>query len=54
MDTIDKGTIDADVDFAKRRAEGAPDRCRKIEGTLYHYRKAVASASLGAIIKTRD
>ena len=51
---VDKGTIDADVDFAARRQEGAPDRCRSIEGYLYHYRHSVASASQGAIIKTRD
>lgn len=51
---VDKGTIDAEVDFNKRRKEGAPCRCRDIEGTLYHYRHSVSSASLGAIIKTRD
>lgn len=51
---VDKGIIEAEVDFEARRKEGAEDHTRSTEGYLYHYRHSVASASLGAIIKTRD
>lgn len=48
------GTINAAVDFAARRQENVPDRCAKAEGYLYHYRHNAASASQGAVFKTRD
>ncbi len=49
-----KGTINARVDFDKRRREGASGHWGKTCGYLYHYRHSVASASAGAVIKTRD
>ena len=49
-----KGTIEAKVDFEKRRAEGALDKWEKTHGYLYHYRHSVATASEGAVIKTHD
>ena len=51
---VDKGTINADVDFEARRAEGARSHESKAEGYLYHYRHSCESASRGALIKTRD
>ena len=51
---VDNGIIEAEVDFEARRKEGAEDHTRSVEGYLYHYRHSVASASLGAVIKTRD
>ena len=51
---VDKGIIEAKVDFEARRKEGASMPDNKVEGYLYHYRRNVASSSLGAIIKTRD
>ncbi|MCR5537545.1 MAG: dihydroxy-acid dehydratase, partial [Succinivibrio sp.] len=51
---VDKGIIEADVDFEARRREGAEDKTRTAEGYLYHYRHSVASASCGAIIRTRQ
>ena len=51
---VDKGIIEADVDFEARRKEGAADKTRTAEGYLYHYRHSVASANLGAIIRTRQ
>ncbi len=51
---VDKGTIEAKVDFEARRREGASLPPRPVEGYLYHYRASCASSSLGAIIRTRD
>ena len=51
---VDKGIINADVDFEQRRAEGAKMPENKVEGYLYHYRASCASSSEGAIIRTRD
>lgn len=52
---VDTGVIEApEVDFDERRKEGAEDHTNKAEGYLYHYRHSCASASEGAVIKTRD
>lgn len=51
---VDRGIIEAEVDFAARRKEGAVMPPRPVEGYLYHYRASCASASEGAVIKTRD
>lgn len=51
---VDKGIINADVDFEQRRREGARMPENKVEGYLYHYRASCASSSEGAIIRTRD
>lgn len=51
---VDAGIIEAEVDFEARRKEGAEDHTNKAEGYLYHYRHSCASASEGAVIKTRD
>lgn len=50
------GIIEAvGVDFAERRRKSpSKTKVRTIEGVLYQYRKQVGSASLGAIIPTRD
>ena len=51
---VDTGVIEAEVDFEARRKEGAQDHTAKAQGYLYHYRHSCASASEGAVIKTRD
>ena len=51
---VNAGTIDAKVDFAARRASGKKPTPQKAEGLLYHYRHSCASASEGALIRTRD
>lgn len=51
---IAAGVIEAKVDFEKRRQENCAWKPRHVSGYLYHYRKAVSAASLGAVIKTRD
>ncbi|WP_317856130.1 dihydroxy-acid dehydratase [Chakrabartyella piscis] len=47
------GTIDADVDFAARRASGCRAKQPVVKGFLYQYNKNVQSASKGAVIPTR-
>lgn len=53
---VKAGRIDApDVDFTARMQGGPPDyRMQASSGCLHQYRKNVLSASLGAIIPTRD
>ncbi len=52
---ITNGTIEAvGVDFESRKKAMTPLKSRTTKGCLYQYRKNVESASLGAIIKTRD
>jgi len=52
---VASGTIDAHgVDFEKRKEEGRNKPSDNVKGYLYQYRKNVTSASLGAVIPTRD
>ncbi|MCR5085631.1 MAG: dihydroxy-acid dehydratase [Succinivibrionaceae bacterium] len=51
---VDNGTISAEVDFERRRQEGAPSVTSPCEGYLHHYRHSVSTASEGAIIPIRE
>ena len=53
--TVDvlNGTIEADVDFRKRRKEVVRKEVEQVKGCLYQYRKNVTTASKGAYIATR-
>lgn len=56
MITVDvlHGSIDADVDFSRRRAEMKRKEPDRVTGCLYQYRKNVTAASMGAYIPTRS